>query len=451
MKKLLEIMNWFYQKINTFKKSRFVKDIIRLQSGSIISRLISVASAIIIARVLGATEYGLYSLIFGFVSMATTFMGVEGGSVVLVLLPQAFAKKDRQEVNNIISYFIKVNLLTALIVGLIIVILAPFISDWLYGNYAIGSLARIIIVGTILSSFSEALTLCLQAIRKIKYFVIIDTLNNFLAVIVPLALVFKFGLIGIVWGNFFNNFLFFIIAIIIYGLWTKRNPILPKYHEIFSGVFKVKIKKYFTFGFSMLVDKKIVAFSSSLPLMILGMFVPPAVVGYFKIAQKYVGLIGVLTKPIASLLMVQLPKSLVDGAYVFKKNFEKVSFYTPILSLPFIAVAVIFAKLLVTVFYGTQYLPVVPLIYWLAPVPIITGFGIGLGAAFRVLNNVKTSIITNSLVIILGLPIMYYLIKFYGVNGAIAVSLLKAIIPTAILLFYIRSYLTKMVKKENSL
>ncbi|MFA5022533.1 MAG: oligosaccharide flippase family protein [Patescibacteria group bacterium] len=437
----------FQKRIRDFQRSRFVKDIFKLQAGSIFSRLLSVFSAIVFARVLGANDYGIYSLIFGFVSVATIFMGVEGGSVVLILLPQAYARGDRTEIKNIISYFIKVNLATSLVIGALIILIAPLLTQWWYHDYNIGSLARIVLAGAILSSFSDSLLLCLQAVRKIKHYVIVSTLNSFLAVIIPLVLVFFFGLSGIVWGNFFNNFIFFTIAIIIYGVWIKSNPLLPKYHEIVSGIFTVKIKKYFSFGFSMLVDKKIASFYSSLPLMILGAFVAPATVGYFKIAVKYIGLIGVLTKPIANLLMVQLPKSLVDGAVVFKKNFEKVSFYTPLLSIPFIIVAVIAAEFLVVTLYGSEYRPVVPLVYLLAIGPVLNGVGIGIGSAFRVLNKVKGSIIINIFILALGLPLVYYSIKYFGVVAAALVNMLWPLVSIIICFIYVEIILVKMIKK----
>jgi PST family polysaccharide transporter len=200
----------------------------------------------------------------------------------------------------------------------------------------------------------------------------------------------------------------------------------------------------------MLVDKKIASLYSNLSLMMLGIFVPASVVGYFKLASKYISLTSVLTKPIANLLMVQLPKSIVTGARIFKDNLEKVSLYTLLLTLPVVGGMLVVGAFLVRLLYGAQYEPVIPLIYYLAFWPILSSYVIGVGASIRVLGLMKQSISVNSLVILLGLPIVYWLVKSYDVYGAVVALTVWNNIAAYIMFCLTRRHLKEKIIQEQS-
>jgi len=412
-------------KISNFSKSKFVKDTFTLQISSVFIRVLSIIASIVFARILGASEFGVYALVFGLVSLMSIFMSVEGGGVVLVLLPQAYARQDRKEINNIISYFIKVSFITALLIGLIMVVIAPTVAKLMYDQVRIGYLAQVVILGVILTSFSSALTLSLQAIRKIKILAVLETGNRVLESLLPIILVLLgFGLTGIVWGHFIINFIFFIVSLVVYYIWTMRNKHLPKYSEIFQNIFRVKIKRYLNFGLLMLLDRKIATIYTTLPIVLLGMFVPSAVVGYFKIAIRFMSLVGTFTKPIARLLTVQLPKSLNESLGKCKKLFFKVSVYTPIFTLPVIIVFLLIAPYVIRFFYGLEYEPAISLVYYLSITSVLASFGIGIGSFYRATKTVGFSVIMNTIIVIFGLPLVYYFIKNFQLMGAVWVYIL---------------------------
>jgi len=103
-----------YCMISRFKdfiKISFVQDVGTLETGKILSILLSAIGSIILARLLQPESYGVYGLIFAFVGLVGIFMNWGGVFASLTLLSGAYAKKDKQEVKNILTYFVKITLL----------------------------------------------------------------------------------------------------------------------------------------------------------------------------------------------------------------------------------------------------------------------------------------------------------------------------------------------------
>ena len=100
-----------YQKAKSFSKISFVRDVGVLQVGRAIFIIFNTASSIILARLLKPELYGIYGLVFAFVGLIGIFLAWGGDYASLTLLPQAYAKKDRTEIKNILAYYVKISLL----------------------------------------------------------------------------------------------------------------------------------------------------------------------------------------------------------------------------------------------------------------------------------------------------------------------------------------------------
>jgi len=85
----------------------------------------------------------------------------------LTLLPAAYARKDRVEIKNILSYFFYISLFISLTIGVLILLISPLLTDWLYHQEGIGRLARYVILAVMVRTLFFILTLTLQSIRKI--------------------------------------------------------------------------------------------------------------------------------------------------------------------------------------------------------------------------------------------------------------------------------------------
>jgi O-antigen/teichoic acid export membrane protein len=433
-----------FNKLKNFFKISFVRDVATLQIGTLISVSLTVIASIVFARILQPEGYGIYALIFALAGLIGLFMNVGATQACLTLLSRAYAKKDKLEIKNILTYFIKINLLVIGIVGVIGIIFAPLISDLLYHNSRIGQLARWVLLGNVLAICFLFLTISLQSIRRIKYLAILEVLNKFFYKLLPIIFVLLgFGLLGLVFGYFLSAILFLIFSIFIYSYWAQRNEYLPSWPEIFLNFSKIKLKKYFHFGFLIAIDKNLARIYTLLPILFLGMFAPSQDVGFFNIAFGYVTVPTLLLGAISRLLSVQLPKSQVYGSKQLKSHFFKTTLYSGLISIILMIPLIILAPYLINLFYGSAYQSSIPLVYYLALYPIFIGFGVGLGPVFRTINRVDVAIKIHLLTIVLGLPLVFYLIKTYLLMGVVYVAIFWALAPIILNLIFLIRYFKK--------
>ncbi len=429
------------ESLKSFFRISFVKDTAIMQVGAVFMTGVSILASVIFARVLLPEKYGIYSLVFAFAGLISLFMNWGVDRAALVLLARAYEKKDRQEIKNILVYFMKVTLVVAIAVGGLGIIISPFLSEYFYRSSYVGELARMIILAEIFGLFFEMTSVTFQVLRKIKNYVILDNLRNLLRVGFGVILVFGFGVFGVMFGHLSAFFISFLLAVILYYRLASRNELLPSIGEILSGLKETRIKKYFNFGISIAVNQNISRLYSILPVIFLSMFYSSANVGYFNIALKYVSLPLMLVSPVGQLLSSRLPQLKASENPLFARNFYKASIFSGMIVLVLIVPALVLAPFLVKFFYGQEYAPAVKVIYYLVPFSLVSGFAVGLGALFRTLNKMKAIIIIDSFVVGLGIFPMYWLIKTYGLLGGALSTVLWYGVSDLAAFIYIRKFL----------
>ncbi len=430
------------QKIKALFKYNFVKNTAILQLGTFVSTGLSFLSSIVFARVLGPEKYGQYALIYSLASLFSIFMNWGADYASIILLAEAWEKRDRKEIKNIIIFFIKINVITTIFIGLVAIIFSPTIAGRLYQNQQIGVLARIVLIAISIQFIFSLITTILQAARKIKELTTLENINKIVSIVLPAGLVlFGLGLYGIVWGNLIAVIIFIIISIYLYEQLLKRTDLLPNFKELIHGFKNISIKKYFNFGFSIAIDKNLANLSAALPMIFLGTVVNTVEISYYKIAFAYIGLSLIFLKPISRLLMVQLPRSKVMGANYFKEHFFKTTIYSFLIVVAVLIPMLFLGKFLVLLVYGVNYLPSVKLIYWLWPYALLSSLAVGIGTFYRTINKIKIAITVNLLNLIIGAPIFYWLIKTFAIKGMIITQIVWPSIPVVVILIYIIKYL----------
>jgi len=406
---------YMISKFKDFIRISFVQDVGILEIGKFFSIFLSIISSVVLARLLHVELYGVYGLIFAFVGLVRLFMSWGENFASLTLLPKAYIKKDKQEVKNILTYFVKVTLLAICIIGILGVFLSPFLTELLYDNSKVGYLARIVLLAGFLTIIYSLLIIALQVTRKIKQLTILETFNKFVYTLLPIIFILLgFSLTGIVWGHFISALIFLILAIFIYSSLIKKDELLPSLSQIFLNFKRIKIKKYFNFGFLIAIDKNLSSLISFLPIILLGIFTSIQDISYFKIAFAYMSIPIMVLNPISRLLTVQLPKSKSYNLQVLKKHFYKTAFYSGLISISLAILFIFLAPFLIKLFYGLEYIPSIQLVYYISILTAFSGFGVGLGPFYRVINKMKIPIIINICYIILMTLLTFIFVKTYN-------------------------------------
>jgi O-antigen/teichoic acid export membrane protein len=428
----------------------FIKDVGFLQISNLFSIFIGAIGSIILARSLGPESYGIYGLIFAFTGIIGLLMNWGADYASLTLLAEAYAIKDRKEIINILTYYIKISLIIVLSIGILGIIFSSQITKLLYHNAEIGQLGRIVLFGIIINIIYNLLSIILQTSRRIKQLIVLEILNKFVFVFLPIVFVlFGLGVLGYVWGYLISAFLFLFVSFLALYFLSRNEEMMISFREIFSIFKKIDLKRYFRFGFSIAINKNIGILYSLLPTIVLGAFSSTTDVAYFKIAMGYIGFPLMVLEPISRLLGVQLPKSKIYGIGTLRKHFYKVSLLSGLGCFCLMIIFAVLAPLLIKLLYGVEYISSINLVYWLSIFGIVSGFEIGLGSVYRTLDKMRTSIIITISQLVLVILTVLLLMKFYSPLMSVTLSLIVCALIFLFVHFYAIRIILRSKEKNN--
>ena len=158
----------------TYLKHHFVKDVLTLQAGTIIGTALSFLASLVMARVFKPELYGQYVLVFALVGLFGLLMNFGEETAATSLLAEAYNRRDRQKILEVVAYYFKVPLLVFLTVGLVSIILAPWFADLLYHQPLLGQWSRVVLLTNICLLGSSFLLFIFRVIRQIAKYTILE-------------------------------------------------------------------------------------------------------------------------------------------------------------------------------------------------------------------------------------------------------------------------------------
>jgi len=427
------------EKLLALFKIKFVKDTLILQFGTLATVGANLATSVLLARILQPERYGIYALVFSLYGLIGLFGNVGVGQATVTRLAEAYAKGDEEEITNLLAFFVKMSAIMATFISIVGFLVLPYLAARMYGDPEIGHMARPLFLIAPLGVMYGLVTTILQSVRMMQQLTILESLMTILTSIFVIGFVFLgLGVSGIVYGHVLATLFSSAIGLLIYHrLRWQLGSALPSLRKTLKQVWQVGIKKYFGLGFLIAVDKNIGKLADLIPILLLGIFVKPEEVSYFKIAVGAIGLPLVLLGAISRNLAAKLPEAKGEGnVKEFRESFLKVSVYSGFISIGCTFAFVLVAPYLVRYLYGVEYLSAVRLIYILAISSGLLGFGVGLGPSFRTVQRVGIPIKINLLNLIILTPVGAILVNNMGKVGAAFFTAGWYVLTTFIPLFF---------------
>jgi O-antigen/teichoic acid export membrane protein len=398
---------WLKNKIEvaaTFAKRPFVQDSLLLQAGTFFSTAMGIAGSILLARFLGVTGYGDYALLGALLGILTIFSDPGADTAALTWLSEAHAKKDAEKAKEVVASETRIDFLFAGCMGILIALLAPFISNTLYHRIDLGVMAGIWMISSALLSVFAIATTALQSAREIKSLVKIEAFSDFLKALLKIAAAaIGTGLIGVVWGQFAASCVILLVSVHAYQKLSTRDPIFASLKELLARAKSASIKAMLKFGILISADRNVSGLFTTVPLLFLGRYSTPEVAGFFNIAFKYVTLPMILLGGVSRLLGVKFPQSKAMGIANLREKFIKSSLAAGLIAACMLIPTVILAPYLITFFYGTSFISSAKIVIPLAIALLPNAFGIGFGSIYRTLGKVHIGMPVNIALIASGI------------------------------------------------
>ena len=427
---------------------KFIQDVASLQASAIIIAIITMITSLIIAKGLKPTAFGIYSLILSLYTLVGMFGNLGIRETVLVKLPSAYISQDKDKIIYILAYYFKTTLIINILIMASGYIIAPYLSQLLYGRQDIGRLSRLLFLMPPLIIFYKLVREILEGTRKMRYLAVLETTSAFIKSFILVSLVILgLGLANLIYGWLFSAIISSILAIFIYRKWGLVKEGLPSISEIIKKSCFLDNRHLLRFNLSMGLSENIINLNENLPIILLGVFVLPKEVGYFKFGYSIMGVSMLFLDPIARNLLVKLKELQTAGDIkTLSDAFYKVSLYAGIISIILVTFIIILYHFLIY-FLLKDYRASLQIIYPLAIYSCLMGFGIALSPILRALERVDIEIKINAIGLLIFVVLSILLIKNLGILGMSIALVISGLFTKFIMYLWVKNQLNTLCIK----
>lgn len=372
---------------------------------NIFSYLIAFSGSVIYVRMLGKTDFGLYTFAFGIVSLFLLVNGFGAASGVLQYVSRA--KNDAERLGYLSFAFIagiSCNaIISILIVAYALLIPLPLAN----ARYVLLGMA-LFPVGRLYIDIFQAYLRATQQNKLQARFLII---NNMLLLIINIIGVACFKLYGLVYFTYLGYALMYLVSLIYF-----RLPVID------FGVLKeqtIKIKEFISYSFFSTLSNAFSGLLFVLDTIIISYVVKDAgLLATYKVATIIPFAINFIPNIAVNYFYPQFVQNAHDSnkirslaRYVSLRMF----LFSGVVSL----LLIVLAKPLILVIFGTSYhdsiLPfqIIAFGYW-----IIATFRTINGNILAALGKAKLSFYLTSVILVMNILITYFMVKGFSINGA---------------------------------
>ncbi|MGI0100148.1 MAG: oligosaccharide flippase family protein [Candidatus Micrarchaeaceae archaeon] len=271
-------------------------------TGRFLALILSGIAFIIVARILGPSTYGIFTIAIAFATFFGAFGDIGVGTAFSKLVGQYIVKNDKESIRKVLSNGYAIMLIT----GTIFTIIA-ILSSGLIAHYALGSsshtfivqVASLIIILSIMYSASYYATI---GFGNGKYIAIVILMQSVLQSIFSIILVYmKFGAMGPIIGTIigYSVGLVFSLFIIVYKF-KIRFP-MPS----FKGM-----KDLLGFSAPISIYTGLRGVVNNLSPILLGLFATTIIVGNYGVALRTANLFLLVTDSITFALLPMFASTL---------------------------------------------------------------------------------------------------------------------------------------------
>lgn len=409
-----------FQRIRAVLARRFVRHAALLQVGTVGAMLVQAVANIVVARQLGPDQFGRYAIAMSLAAVGSVLLGAGAADAMAPVVSRARHERDERGLQNAFLFLGKFVLISGLVV-IVLGCLLPVVAERLYADTAIGWFALSVLVASALSTLLFTPTqLGLQVFGRIGGLSALTFADQAIRQALVVGLVIAgFGVAGASAGHLVGAVVVVGVSAGAWHLLRSAAPALPTIPAFWVEQ-PTDGRRYIAPALWVLVDRNVAMLYGAAPVALAGMFLATADVSYVKVAFGWVTLALSVLGPVSVLLNTELARIQVQEPERLGWQFTRVTLAAVCASSIVTLGAAVVARPIFLLLYGVDYLPAVPLVYWLVPFGMLFGLGIALGPMWRALNRVRVSILINCLVLGTGIPLGMFAMSRWGALGAIA-------------------------------
>lgn len=369
---------------------------------TVVRSVIQLAQLSIIAHFLSAQVLGLYALIQVCLAFCQLFVSAGIGNAIV---------HQQNTSHRHLSELFFINVAVSVLLAFFVYLLSPFFS-WFFEQPALQEYIELLTIVFIIIALSRVHLAQLQKKMAFSAIAKAELFSSVIGFIVMIALLNSdFGIDALIYGYLASTFMQSVF------LWCacdfRPTFCYPKSWH--------KLQAYLSFGVYQTGSSLVNYFNSQFDVILVGKFFGTEILGGYSLVRQFCFRPAMVINPVLTRVAFPVMAKLQQSDKL-AGVFCKLSQALALINFPLYVAFIIFAKAIVSVFFGENWLHLVPLFQLMAFWCLVRSAINPIGSLLMAVGKVKLAFYWNSFLLLL-YPICIILGSYWGVTG-VATSLL---------------------------
>lgn len=405
-----------------------------LFGGKSASGIFTAVQTIIIARMLGVSDYGLLTLVIAYISVLNMFFDLKVWETATKYIGTYLEKGESDKTRSMIKLSYILDIGSGIVAFIIAILSAKLISTYIIHSPDAYILIWIFSISLFIDTANSTSDAILRVFDRFKSIAFINSFQKLFRLIVVVGLLFAgFGIKGVLYGFILASFIGFSIR-----MWFVIKTLDENNLQGWLGADISLIKDewrgiaWFLGNTSFIATLK-TGNEKYLGIMILGYFAGKEAVGYYKIASTVASLANKVVDPLYEAIYPELVKFTSSNAIMdFKKMIRSTTKSLALIIVPLTIVLIVFSEPIIKIIFGSEYLPATKALRILAVAVLIVRFTFWINPALLAMGRPGLRTILGSISTVFYLILMLILVPPYSFLGAAFAFLGYAVLRSAL-------------------
>jgi len=391
-----------------------------LFGGKSASGIFTAIQTVIVARMLGVTDYGLLTLVIAYISVLNMFFDLKVWETATKYIGTYLERGETDKTRSMIKLSYILDIGSGIIAFIIAILSARLISTYIIHTPEAYVLIWIFSVSLFIDTANSTSDAILRVFDRFKSIAFINSFQKFFRLLVVVGLLFAgFGIKGVLYGFILASFVGFAVRMW-FVLKTLYENDLKGWLSADLGIIRSEWKgiAWFLGNTSFIATLK-TGNERYLGVMILGYFAGKDAVAYYKIASTVASTMNKVVDPLYEAIYPELVKFTSSNAIKdFKKMISKTTRSLVLIIAPITVVIIVFAEPIIKIIFGNEYLPATNALRILAIAVLIVRFTFWINPALLAMARPGLRTVLEVIATPAYLVLMFALVPHYSYIGA---------------------------------
>ncbi len=417
-----------------------------LFGGKTASGIFSAIQTVVVARILGVSDYGLLSLVLAYVAVLNMFFDLKVWETATKYIGTYWETGEHDKARSMIKLSYILDIGSGVVAFIIAILSAKLISTYIIHSPEAYVFIWIYSISLFVDTANSTSDAILRVFDRFKNIAFINSFQKFFRLILVVALLYSgLGIKGVLYGFILASFVGFSVRMWLVMKTLKHNDLqgwlsadISLIRDQWKGI------AWFLGNTSFIATLK-TGNERYLGILILGYFAGKDAVAFYKIASSIASVVNRIVDPIYEAIYPELVKLASSNAIEDFKNMIKSTTKSLVLIIiPIGVIIIIFAEPIISLVFGKDYVPATNALRILAAAVLIVRCTFWINPALLSMGRPGLRTIMGVISTFIYLVLMFLLVPGYSYMGAAFAFLGYSIVRSGLAFKFFRDALKKI-------